>query len=354
MHAAENLKQRIDSTKEYQVISESENQGRRNGGIQDGQVFESDYDQALRLKTELIRKFKGKRLEDAIPGKVLSNLQGECYCVVDTHEVQFERARYDESKRLLLADLKLIPGIGAAREQMLKNQNYHSIKDLKKHPKWRNAATEFSQLVERKDILALQEQLRKRLPKSHPLSHYLAGFCRDEDFAIIDIETMGLFGRPIILLGVAEATKGKVITRQFLVRNIAEEACALQEFTSKLNAGSVFVSFNGRCFDVPFIRERLAYYGLDAIDALRRPHFDVLHFARRVFRGRVANCRLETLETTLGIQRSINIPGALVPEFYDSYQRSGNVGPLVAIMEHNRQDLVTLARLFCSLYKEYD
>jgi uncharacterized protein YprB with RNaseH-like and TPR domain len=182
MHAAENLKQRIDSTKEYQVISESENQGRRNGGIQDGQVFESDYDQALRLKTELIRKFKGKRLEDAIPGKVLSNLQGECYCVVDT--------------RLLLADLKLIPGIGAAREQMLKNQNYHSIKDLKKHPKWRNAATEFSQLVERKDILALQEQLRKRLPKSHPLSHYLAGFCRDEDFAIIDIETMGLFGRP--------------------------------------------------------------------------------------------------------------------------------------------------------------
>jgi uncharacterized protein YprB with RNaseH-like and TPR domain len=128
----------------------------------------------------------------------------------------------------------------------------------------------------------------------------------------------------------------------------------LWEFTSKLKASSALVSFNGRCFDVPFICERLAYYGLDKEATLVVPHFDMLHFARRVFRGRFVDCRLETMESYLGIYRSLNIPGAIVPEFYDAYQRSGNVGPLFAIVEHNRQDLVTLAQLFCSLYKEYD
>jgi uncharacterized protein len=109
----------------------------------------------------------------------------------------------------------------------------------------------------------------------------------------------------------------------------------------------------GDVFDFPFIRERLAYYGLTSQAQLDTPHFDVLHFARRALRGRLNNYRLETVEKYLDINRGINIPGALVPEFYDSYQRTGNVGPLVAIVEHNKQDLVTLTQLFCSLYKEW-
>jgi hypothetical protein len=164
---------------------------------------------------------------------------------------------------------------------------------------------------------------------------------------------MGLFGRPIILVGAANVAKKGIMTRQFLVRDVSEEACALWEFVSNLKSDSVFVSFNGRCFDVPFIRERLAFYGLGLEQVFENPHFDVLHFTRRALGSKLANCRLETVEKYLGIRRGVNIPGALVPEFYDTYQRSGNVGPLVAIVEHNKQDLVTLAQLFCSLYQEW-
>ncbi len=352
--AAESLQQRSGSAKEYAVVTGPENPAVRDRGVQEGWIFESDYGQALRLKAELTRKFKDKRLEDALAGKVISNGQGECFCVIQTHEVPFKRVSCEESKKLLLANLTIIPGIGATREQQLKSQGYRTIADLRRHPKWRSAATAFLRLVEAKDVTRLQARLRQELPKSHPLSHYLAGFCRDEDFAIVDIETMGLFGRPIILLGVAEVSKDRVVTRQFLVRAVSEEACALSEFASGLKADSALISYNGRCFDVPFIRERLAYYGLDSEVALSVPHFDMLHFARRAFRGKFADCRLETIESYLGINRSINIPSALVPEFYDSYQRSGNVGSLVPIVEHNQQDLVTLARLFCSLYQEYD
>ena len=351
---AENLRQKSQTTKEYEVLSEPEKQKVSERVGSEGWIFESEYDQALRLKSELTRKFKGKGLEEAIPGKVVSNEHGECYCVFENHNVQFRKAGFDESRRLLLSDLKLLSGIGPAREQTLKEQGYLTVEALGKHPKWRKPAKEFLKLVDSKDILALQEHLRRCLPKSHPLAHYLAGFCRNEDFAIIDIETLGLFGRPIILVGVANVAKEGVCTRQFLVRDVSEEAGALYAFMSGLKAGSVLVSFNGRCFDVPFIRERLAYYGLAWEAQLDSPHFDVLHFTRRALRGKLDNYRLETVEKYLDIHRSINIPGALVPEFYDSYQRTGNVGPLVAIVEHNKQDLVTLTQLFCRLYKEWN
>jgi uncharacterized protein YprB with RNaseH-like and TPR domain len=39
----------------------------------------------------------------------------------------------------------------------------------------------------------------------------------------------------------------------------------------------------------------------------------------------------------------------MVPEFYEAFLTSGNPGPLVPIITHNRQDLVSLARLFCLL-----
>jgi uncharacterized protein YprB with RNaseH-like and TPR domain len=42
----------------------------------------------------------------------------------------------------------------------------------------------------------------------------------------------------------------------------------------------------------------------------------------------------------------------MVPEFYEAYLRSGNCGPLVPILDHNRQDVVSLALLFFHLVEE--
>ncbi len=352
---AHNLRQKSETIKEYEVFATKPLITEKSGNmVSEGWIYTSEFDEALKLKTELLTKFEGKSLEETIPGKILSNEHGMCYCVSQEHDVPFKKASPKESRRVLLSELRILPGIGPARERTLRQQGCRSIEDLTGHAKWRKPANEFLRLVESKDVSALQLQLRRSLPKSHPLSHYLAGFCRNEDFAIIDIETMGLFGRPIILVGAANVAKKGIRTRQFLVRDVSEEACALCEFVSNLKSDSVFVSFNGRCFDVPFIRERLSFYGLGLEQVFENPHFDVLHFTRRALGSKLANCRLETVEKYLGIQRGINIPGALVPEFYDTYQRSGNVGPLVAIVEHNKQDLVTLAQLFCSLYQEWN
>ena len=351
---AENLRRRSEETKEYEILPEStEHQHPQEMGS-DGWILGCELDDALKLKADLLLKFEGKSLKEAIHGKPLLNEHGECYCIRQNHRVPFNRATAEDCRRRLLLDLKLLPGIGPARELALKQQGYRTIEDLTGHLKWRKPAAEFLRLVDSMDIIALEARLRRTFPKSHPLAHYLAGFCRDRDLAIIDIETLGLFGRPIILVGLAQASRSGICTYQFLARDVSEEAAAIWELARRLGSGSAFVSFNGRSFDVPFIRERMAYYGLDSEEVFESPHFDMLHFARRALRGKLASCRLESVEKYLGINRIINVPGALVPEFYDSYQRSGNVGPLVAIVEHNKQDLVTLAQLFCSLYREWD
>ena len=61
-----------------------------------------------------------------------------------------------------------------------------------------------------------------------------------------------------------------------------------------------------------------------------------------------------TLEARiLGITRDEDLPGALVPEWYCRYMETKNPGPLVPIVEHNRQDVISLAFLLERLVSEW-
>ena len=297
-------------------------------------------------------KYKGKKLEDVITGKVVSNEQGECYAISETCTSTFKKIPYEESRRTIISDLKILHGIGPVREQALKQQGYTTIEKLQKHPIWKKPARNFIKMINTKEVGPIQNWLWKRLPKSHPLLHHLAGFCNDEDFAIIDIETLGLSERPIILIGIANPGKESVCTKQFLLRDIQDEPSAIWSLISQLEPHFSMITYNGKSFDIPYIKQRLAYYGLDA--ALENPHFDLLHFTRRALSHKLENCRLDTVESYLGIEREIDIPGALVPHFYDLYLKTGNIGPLVAIVKHNKQDLITLGTLFSKLYEEWN
>ncbi|MHA1146538.1 MAG: ribonuclease H-like domain-containing protein, partial [Candidatus Helarchaeota archaeon] len=78
--------------------------------------------------------------------------------------------------------------------------------------------------------------------------------------------------------------------------------------------------------------------------------FDLLHFSRRAWKDMLPNCKLSTLETCLlGLEREIDLPSALVPEFYETYSKEQNPGPLVPIVEHNKQDLISLVCIFSKL-----
>lgn len=312
-----------------------------------------EYDRARRLKKRLIQTFRDARLEEALPGAEIHTEKGACYRIRTEETLSFRMIRREQARERILSDLKLIYGVGEITERELKKNGYRSIEDLAVHPRFGTRAGTFLSILDAGDTERLCNWIGRWFSRSHPLILHSSGLHDPKDFLILDIETLGLFTRPIILLGAAHISGNRIQADQYLLRDIHEEPAALAAFLSHVEKRSAFVTFNGRAFDVPYIRERLSYYRMAG--DLERVHFDVLHFSRRAWRDRAPNCRLTTLETLLfGIEREDDVPSALVPEFYDTYRKTGNVGPLVPIIRHNLGDLITLARIFSRLHEEWE
>lgn len=339
----ERLKGHADSLREFDIRDNSGETGRFAWGVD---PFE--YRLAQELKASLLKRYNGQRIEGVFPGEVVENSSGKCYLVRNEASAKFETPCPDLSRERILSDLKLIYGIGAVKEKQLKKEGYRTIPDLVGHHRFGRAASEFLEHFDRCGTCGIQELIFRWYPKSHPLSFFVSGFHSKDDFILLDIETLGLFTRPIILIGLATIRGGRIAFSQYLLRGIDEEPAALEAVLSHIGASSAFMTFNGRSFDIPYIQERLFYYGMRG--DFERAHFDILPYSRRAWGEDSPNCRLVTLEKFLfSEERRDDVPSALVPEFYETYLRTGNPGPLVPIVEHNRKDLETLARLFSKL-----
>ncbi|KUL04930.1 MAG: Exonuclease-like protein [Methanoculleus marisnigri] len=317
-------------------------------------ICRSDYDRARRLRDDLVAGYRGRAFEDVFCGREVACPSGACYVLESRDAMDLDGRDPDRAAAAILADLTLVHGIGEVTERRLKGRGYRTLADLARHPLYRREAARLLDSVAGGNTRDLVEEIGRRHRRSDPLLLEASRFHAPEDFVFLDIETLGLFSRPIILIGLARVGDGSITTRQYLLRSVVEEEAALTAVLPDLEAdGAALVTFNGRAFDLPYIRERLAYYGIPA--DLDMPHFDVLHFARRRWKDSFATCRLSALETeVLGVGRENEVPGRMVPEFYDAYQRTGNPGPLVPVVEHNRQDLISLARLFALLRGDGD
>jgi uncharacterized protein YprB with RNaseH-like and TPR domain len=225
------------------------------------------------------------------------------------------------------------------------HRGYRSIADLSRHPRYRGHAREFLEICERGDVVGMLSWLMGRGRRSQRQVLDTADLISTDDLLFLDIETLGLFSRPIILLGIGLIRRGKLEIRQYLLRDIEEEPAALAAVLASARDEGALVTYNGKCFDIPYLQERAVYYGLPVKAGL--PHYDLLHFARRRLRPDVPDCRLTTLEWHIfSLRRTDDVPSQLVPEFYAAYLATGNPGPLVPVVSHNWQDVVSLARLF--------
>jgi len=164
-----------------------------------------------------------------------------------------------------------------------------------------------------------------------------------ERLLFLDIETTGLAATPLFLVGTLVWEEGLVV-RQYLARTYAEERAVIALLAEAMRRRRTLVSFNGKAYDLPYVRARAA--------ATRAPvaepefHLDLLHLARRAWRSRLPDCRLQTLETFIcGRVRRGDIPGHLIPDVYHEYVRTGNAAQIGEIVRHNRHDLITLADL---------
>lgn len=167
-------------------------------------------------------------------------------------------------------------------------------------------------------------------------------------FLCFDTETTGLAGGSgtrAFMIGAADWCDGALRVRQLYLTAMAGEAAMLAHFSGWLTPDTVLVSYNGRSYDAPLLSTRYRLQRMS--DPLRgRAHVDLLHPVRRRYRGRWENCRLATIERQLlRIVREDDLPGSEAPTAWRSFLREGHTTPLARVVEHNRQDVVTLARL---------
>lgn len=174
-----------------------------------------------------------------------------------------------------------------------------------------------------------------------------AGPPAPEDVLFLDLETCGFAGTPLFLCGVLTVRAGVVRVVQWLARSYVEEASVVAEAARAVEHHSLLVTFNGKAYDVPFLRDRAHRHGVTP--PAPRAHLDLLHVARRRWRGVLPDCRLTTLETRLtGRRRAGDVPGREIPDRFHAFVKSGDPGPLVPVLRHNLLDLLTLAEILAS------
>lgn len=160
----------------------------------------------------------------------------------------------------------------------------------------------------------------------------------------LDIETGGFAGTPVFLIGVVLPDKRPLRVRQYLARDYPEEAAILHTVKELAATRDTWVTFNGRSFDEPFLRDRATLHRLHI--PATRIHVDLLHTARRLWRADLPNCKLTTLEEhILGRPRVGDVPSADVPDLFHHFVRTGNATPLRPVLEHNQLDLISCVEL---------
>jgi uncharacterized protein YprB with RNaseH-like and TPR domain len=167
-------------------------------------------------------------------------------------------------------------------------------------------------------------------------------------FIFLDLETTGLSATPLFLAGTMFEDKGRLKTMQLLARDYAEERSVIGILDDVLSGFDCCITFNGKSFDLPYMRERAKYHKTKLRASPEQ--FDLLHHARRAWKHCLPNCRLITLEWyILGRRRVGDIPGWEVPCIYHDFVHTKDARKLVDVLRHNLMDILSMAELLISI-----
>jgi len=172
---------------------------------------------------------------------------------------------------------------------------------------------------------------------------------RWEDIVFLDTETTGLSGGTgtyVFLLGTAWIEDGELVLRQHLLRDLAGEHAFVRAIHAELDRFRACASYNGKAFDLPILRTRvvLAMRGELGVD---ESHLDLLHPARRLWKDRFGSTTLRQLEASVLDEPRGNddVAGALIPERYFHWLRTGDDRIIEPVLRHNSRDVISLVRI---------
>jgi uncharacterized protein YprB with RNaseH-like and TPR domain len=152
----------------------------------------------------------------------------------------------------------------------------------------------------------------------------------------------------VFLAGTMHWNGEDFVMRQYFARHYGEESGLLLALDRAAHGFEWLITFNGRSYDVPFLKARAVLHGLNV--RLPGRHLDLLHPSRRRWKDQLPDCRLQTLELHIcRRRRSGDVPGEEVPGLYHDFVRNGDPWRLVPVFHHNFLDVVTMAEILRAL-----
>lgn len=218
-----------------------------------------------------------------------------------------------------------------------------------KRPVQKPVLMEYRHETEAPDALfSLSEQALRRMGFDEPFDARGALF--------LDTETTGLSGGAgtvAFLVGLGRIEGDRFTVYQYMMSNYGAEVLLLDKIAPLIREAQTLVTFNGRSFDIPLLRSRFTMCRLEDPTA-GKAHLDLIHPSRRVWKMRLKDCSLSHIEESeLGMHRDHDLPGAEVPERYFSFLKTGDLSLLTDVIDHNRQDILSLGTLLVRLAGSY-
>ena len=177
----------------------------------------------------------------------------------------------------------------------------------------------------------------------------------DARLLCLDTETTGLgtaTGTLAFLVGLGWWEGDRFRQVQLLCPDHGDEAALLAAVDAAIPPDSWLVTYNGRGFDWPLLVTR--YRLIRRAAPVHAGMLDLLPHVRRLFRHRLGDARLATVERELlGLRRDGDVGGWEIPERYLAFVHGGSAAPLAPVVTHNAEDVRSLGRLLVHLDRRY-
>ncbi len=178
----------------------------------------------------------------------------------------------------------------------------------------------------------------------HPCGEGGPAWVSGEGVGVLDIESLGLHGSGVMAFLVALGVQrgDELACEQYLLVDPGGEAPMLAAVARRITAHRLWLTYNGRSFDIPVLAARCTINRLDPAAVEPRLHGDLLGPVRRLFRERLGACTLRHAEMALlNHHRVDDVPGSEAPGRYRAWLRGARPAIVAGVVEHNLQDIVS-------------
>lgn len=165
----------------------------------------------------------------------------------------------------------------------------------------------------------------------------------DPETVILDIETTGLSRKNdlIITIGLLYGSDDEVVTEQYFAESLTDEVKLIENFLDRIKSFDSVLTYNGDSFDLPFIREKINFYGFEDFNAKQIDLYKTVRKYKDILGLQKINQR--EVEKYLCIERRESLKGSDVALLYKNFLLKGASSEDIIL--HNKYDLINLHKI---------